>query len=77
MGAVAVAVLVGLVNLVFTVVAMALIDKLGRRPLLLFGLSIIAACMFLLAYVPPLWFRVMDPKALALVDGDMRKLNRG
>jgi alkane 1-monooxygenase len=33
--------------------------------------------MFLLAYIPPLWFRVMDPKALALADGDASKLNRG
>lgn len=33
--------------------------------------------MFLLAYIPPLWFRVMDPKALALVDGDVARLNRG
>ncbi len=44
------AVLVGLVNLVFTVVAMALIDKLGRRPLLGFGLTGIAVCMLTLAY---------------------------
>jgi MFS family permease len=44
------AVLVGLVNLVFTVLAIALIDKLGRRPLLGFGLTGIAVCMFLLAY---------------------------
>ena len=33
--------------------------------------------MFLLAYAPPLWFRVMDPKLLALVDGDISKVNRG
>lgn len=33
--------------------------------------------MFLLAYVPPLWFRVMDPKVLALVDGDVGRVNRG
>jgi alkane 1-monooxygenase len=33
--------------------------------------------MFLLAYVPPLWFRVMDPKVLALVDGDLGRVNRG
>ena len=32
--------------------------------------------MFLLAYVPPLWFRVMDPRVLALVDGDLSKINR-
>jgi sugar porter (SP) family MFS transporter len=44
------AVLVGIVNLVFTIAAMALIDKLGRRPLLGFGLAGIAACMFLLSY---------------------------
>lgn len=44
------AVLVGLVNLVFTLVAMALIDKLGRRPLLGFGLAGIAVCMLTLSY---------------------------
>lgn len=33
--------------------------------------------MFLLAYVPPLWFRVMDPRVLGLVDGDMGRVNRG
>jgi SP family arabinose:H+ symporter-like MFS transporter len=44
------AVLVGIVNLVFTIAALMLIDKLGRRPLLGFGLGGIAACLFLLAY---------------------------
>ena len=44
------AALVGLVNLAFTVVAMAVIDRFGRRPLLLSGLSGIAACMLLLAW---------------------------
>ena len=33
--------------------------------------------MFLLAYVPPLWRRVMDPKVLALVDGDRSRVNCG
>ncbi|MBT8063562.1 MAG: alkane 1-monooxygenase [Gammaproteobacteria bacterium] len=33
--------------------------------------------MFLLAYVPPLWFRVMDPRVLELVDGDLERVNRG
>jgi sugar porter (SP) family MFS transporter len=44
------AVLVGLVNLVFTVLAIMLIDRLGRRPLLIAGLVVIAACMLLLAW---------------------------
>jgi alkane 1-monooxygenase len=33
--------------------------------------------MFLLSYVPPLWRRVMDPKVLALVNGDLSRVNRG
>jgi sugar porter (SP) family MFS transporter len=44
------AVMVGIVNLVFTVTAILLIDKLGRRPLLITGLAIIAFCMLLLAW---------------------------
>lgn len=44
------AILVGLTNLIFTVVAMVLIDKLGRKPLLSFGVGGIAVCMFILAY---------------------------
>jgi SP family arabinose:H+ symporter-like MFS transporter len=44
------AVLVGLVNLVFTIAAILLIDRLGRRPLLVFGLTGIAACMLTLSY---------------------------
>lgn len=44
------AVLVGLTNLIFTLVALALIDKLGRKPLLGVGVLGIAGCMFLLAW---------------------------
>jgi sugar porter (SP) family MFS transporter len=44
------AILVGLTNLVFTVVAIVLIDKLGRKPLLVIGLTGITLCMGLLAY---------------------------
>jgi alkane 1-monooxygenase len=31
--------------------------------------------MFLLAYVPPLWFRVMDPRLVAAVGGDATRIN--
>lgn len=44
------AVLVGLVNLVFTIVAIMVIDKLGRRPLLLTGATVILVCLSLLSY---------------------------
>ena len=41
---------VGVVNLVFTVLAILLIDRIGRRPLLLLGTAGIALSMGLLAY---------------------------
>jgi SP family arabinose:H+ symporter-like MFS transporter len=44
------AILVGLTNLVFTVVAMLVIDRLGRKPLLSYGVAGIAVCMFVLSY---------------------------
>ena len=44
------AILVGLTNLVFTVLAILFIDKLGRKPLLTFGVGGIVICMSLLAY---------------------------
>jgi sugar porter (SP) family MFS transporter len=44
------AILVGLINLVFTLLAMGLIDRLGRKPLLVFGLAGITISMALLAY---------------------------
>jgi len=59
------AVLVGLVNLVFTVLAILTIDKLGRRPLLLFGLSVIAVCMFALAWGFGSATYTLTPEALA------------
>ncbi|MCB0855101.1 MAG: sugar porter family MFS transporter, partial [Bacteroidetes bacterium] len=44
------AIYVGLINLAFTVLAIALIDKLGRKPLLSFGVAGIVIFMFMLAY---------------------------
>ncbi|HEY5643641.1 MAG TPA: sugar porter family MFS transporter [Woeseiaceae bacterium] len=44
------AVLVGLMNVAFTVVAILYIDKLGRRRLLGVGVTGIAVCMFFLSY---------------------------
>ncbi len=44
------AVIIGLTNLVFTFVAIAFVDRFGRKPLLSFGLAGIIITMFLLAY---------------------------
>jgi sugar porter (SP) family MFS transporter len=44
------AIWVGIINVVFTLVAMALIDKLGRRPLLIFGLIGVVVSMAICAY---------------------------
>lgn len=33
------------------------------------------SAMFLLAYVPRLWFKVMDPKVMAWAEGDLDKVN--
>jgi len=44
------AILVGIVNLVFTVVAMFFIDRYGRKILLIVGMTGIAVSMFLLSY---------------------------
>jgi MFS family permease len=44
------AVFVGLVNLAFTIAALLLIDRLGRRPLLLAGTAGVTVCMMLLGW---------------------------
>ncbi|GAC16426.1 sugar porter family MFS transporter [Aliiglaciecola lipolytica] len=44
------AVLVGLINLLFTIFAIILIDKVGRKALLVFGVSGIAICMGMMAF---------------------------
>lgn len=44
------AILVGVTNLVFTILALLFIDRLGRKPLLSAGVAGMTICLFLLAY---------------------------
>lgn len=65
------AVLVGLTNLVFTIVAMALIDKLGRKPLLVFGVAGMAFSMFLLSWGFDQASYTIDSRLLTALPGDI------
>ena len=31
--------------------------------------------MFLACYIPPIWFRLMDPRVVAWADGDASRIN--
>jgi len=59
------AMLVGLINLVFTFVAIGLIDKLGRKPLLTFGLAGIVVSMVTLSAAFGTATYQLTPKSLA------------
>ncbi|MFT5520644.1 MAG: SP family arabinose:H+ symporter-like MFS transporter [Enterobacterales bacterium] len=65
------AILVGLVNLVFTILAMFLIDKIGRRPLLGIGLAGIAICMLLLSYSFGAATYTLNKKAIASLPSEI------
>jgi MFS transporter, SP family, arabinose:H+ symporter len=61
------AIFVGLTNVVFTILAILLIDRLGRKPLLTGGLAGIAVAMFVLAYGFHQATYTLGPEAAAVV----------
>ncbi len=67
------AVLVGLVNLLFTIVAILCIDRLGRKPLLFTGLVGIAAFMLLLSWTfNQATYELSAESVAAVADADSR-----
>lgn len=67
------AVVVGIVGVVFTVLALLLIDKIGRRPLTLLGLAWAAASLFTAAYAFANAAYSLDPAVLQQLVGDLDK----
>lgn len=65
------AILVGLVNLVFTLVAMKIIDRLGRKPMLVYGMVGMAVSMLILAYGFKTATYTLDSEALASLPNEM------
>lgn len=68
------AILVGLTNLVFTILAILFIDRLGRKPLLSFGVAGIAICMFLLAYGFNSAAYTLTPETMAMLPEQVDQL---
>ena len=62
------AILVGLTNLVFTILAIMFIDRLGRKPLLIFGMTGIALMMILLSYGFHSASYELTPESIASLD---------
>ncbi len=54
---------IGLINLIFTVIALAVIDRLGRRPLLLSGMSVVVVMLTLAGML----FSLENPPTLFIV----------
>lgn len=67
------AILVGVTNLVFTVIAIFTIDSLGRKPLLTIGMSGIIVCMSLMAYGFGTATYTLSAASLASLPGTLEK----
>jgi len=67
------AILVGLTNLAFTILAIMFIDRFGRKALLIFGFSGIAISMFLLSYGFSSATYKLTPQAVETLPGHVDK----
>jgi len=67
--------LVGVINVVFTIAAMILVDRIGRKPLLLIGLAGVTASTLLVAYAFSQANYEVNPEAVALASASVRSLD--
>ncbi|MCG8371929.1 MAG: sugar porter family MFS transporter, partial [Balneolales bacterium] len=63
------AVWVGIINVIFTIVAMLLIDRMGRKPLMLIGIAGIALSMALTSYGFKLATYQLSAESIEVIDG--------
>ena len=70
-GALAQAIWVGIINVIFTVVAMLMIDKLGRKPILILGLAGVVLSMSLCAYGYKQATYTLDESDLTVLQADI------
>jgi MFS transporter, SP family, arabinose:H+ symporter len=67
--------LMGVVNVAFTVLAMVLVDRVGRKPLLLIGLAGVAVSTLLVAFAFSQAHYVLTPEAIGLAGPEVQQLD--
>ena len=67
--------MIGVINVVFTIAAMILVDRIGRKPLLLVGLAGVTASTLLVAYAFSQARYEVTPEAVALASAALQSLD--
>lgn len=67
--------MIGVINVVFTIAAMLLVDRIGRKPLLLIGLAGVTTSTLLVAYAFSQARYEVTPEAVALASATLQNLD--